>query len=297
MSFNVTTKRDVVKPLQYVEEGTTAATYGVTPSSPVFVAAGINSEINLDPAVAYEHVDALGLEDFANSVKTGEAYAFTLRSNFFNSTLAKYGINAAGGTGTIGASLSFLFSKNIDGTEYFTRAVGCRPVSTTLNVARGRWELDMTWHAQEIKDEVSAHGLTTPTFVTAVPTTAPWTHNDSAANPFTWNAITYPERRFSTTITRDLSLLEVNGQLLVQFSKAAHRDISFAVETYKKTTALLTDYYDYTSRAASYVLKSATSTLSFTNARLTDYREVQAATNRDPAIESITGFAESCNLT
>ena len=296
MPTNITTKRDIVKPLQYVEEGTTAATFGVIPSSPTFTAAGVNVEINTDPRTAYERINALGTEDIVNSVKTGEAYGFTLKSNIFNSTFAKYGISAVGGTGTIGASLTFVFSRNIDGTEYFTKMVGCRPMSTTLSVARGPWELDMTWLAQEIQDETTT-GITGATFVTAPPTTAPWTHSDSGANPLTWNSVAYPERRFSTTITRDLALLEVNGQVLIQFSKAANRAISFSADVYKKDTTLLTDYYDHTSRSASYVVKSATSTITYTNARLTDVNERHAGSDFTGEIIAITGLSENVSIT
>ena len=39
------TTQDIVKPLQYIEEGTSEATFGVMPTSPTFVAAGINTDI------------------------------------------------------------------------------------------------------------------------------------------------------------------------------------------------------------------------------------------------------------
>lgn len=294
MSFLVTTRRDIVKPLQFVAEGTSAATYGVTPTSPTFIAAGINTEITLDPNILYEKILALGLEDYADSIKTQENYAFSLKSKIFNTTLAKQCVNAVSAAGTAAEHLSFLYSKYIDGTEYFTRMVGCRPISATLSVSRALWELDMTWHTQEIKDEVTAHGLTSPTFITAVPTNTPLIHSD-AANPFTWNAIVYPERRFSMTVTRDLSLLEINGNVLVQFSKVANRNISFNIDSYKKSTILLTDYYDQTKRTASYKI-GASEVMTFTSAVITDYSESHSGSTNDAAIESLTCEAKAVNI-
>jgi hypothetical protein len=289
MSFNVTTSRDIVKPLQFVEEGTTAAAYGITPTSPAFIAAGINTEISVDPTVVSEQIRALALEDYADSVKVTENYAFTLRSNILNSVLAKYGFNAVGATGTIGASLTFLFSKNIDGVENYTIMRGCRPVSTTLSVNRGLAVLEQTWHAKDIAKEVTAHGLTTPTFITAVPSGSPYNHTGQV-NPFTYNSIVYPERSFSSTVTRDLSLLEVNGALQVLFSKAAVRNISWNVETYKKSIVLKDEMHDQTKRVMTYKLGTA-ETITYTDAQITSYSERHTGGDSTAAIESIGGIA------
>lgn len=293
MSFNVTTRKDIVKPLQYVAEGTTAATYGVPPTSPTFIAAGINTEITLDPNIVSEKILALGLEDYADSVKTQENYAFTLKSNIYNTTLAKYGVQAVNAAGTIAEHLTFLYSKYIDGTEYYTQIVGCKPISTTLSVARGLWELDMTFHCQEIKDETTS-AIAGATFISSIPSNTPLAHND-VANPFTWNSTTYPERRFSMTVTRDLSLLEINGNVLVQFAKAAKRNISFNIDSYKKSATLLTDHYGHTQRTASYKI-GASETITFTNAKIIDYSESHSGTNNDAAIESLTCEAENVTI-
>lgn len=290
MSFVPTTARDIVKPLQFVEEGTTAATYGVTPTSPTWTAAGINVEITTDPNIVSEKIRALGSEDYADSVKTQENYAFTLKSKMLNTTLAKYGISAVSGTGTIGASLSFTFSKYIDGTENYTRMVGCRPISTTISVNRGLWDLDMTFHCQEIKDETTS-AVAGSTYVSAIPSGSPLTHYDQAS-PFTWNSASFMDRSYSLTVTRDLSLLEINGAVLVQHSRAALRNISWSAEVYKKSTALLTDHYDQAERTFTYKIGSG-ETITHTNARITSYRESHSGSNSDPQIESISGEASA----
>lgn len=290
MSFVPTTARDIVKPLQYVEEGTTAATYGTTPTSPTWTAAGINVEISVDPRSVSEKIRALGSEDYADRVKTQENYAFTLKSKMLNTTLAKYGIQAASGTGTIGAHLSFLFSQYIDGTEYYTRMVGCKPISTTISVNRGLWDLDMTFHCQEIKDETTS-GVAGSTYVTAIPSGSPLAHNDQAS-PFTWNSVSYMDRSFSMTVTRDLSLLEVNGNVLVQGARAAMRNISWSSEVYKKNATLFTEHADQTERTFTYKIGSA-ETITLTEATITGYRQNHSGSDSDPVIESLSGEAKS----
>jgi hypothetical protein len=297
MSFLTTSSRDIVKPLQYVEEGTTAATYGVTPtSSPAFTAAGINTEISLDPAIVSEQIRALGSEDFADIVKTQEAYAFTLRSNILNTTLAKYGTQAVGATGTIGASLSFLFSKFIDGVEYYTIMKGCRPISTRLSSARGLWTLEQTYHCKEIIKEINTAnaGLTTPTFITTIPAGAPLKHQD-VANPFTYNSIVYPERSFNLTVTRDVATLQINGQLQDQYSEAAVRSIAWDAEVYKKTTIIKDEYHDQTKRVFTYKI-GASETITLTDAVITGYNERHVGGSTDAAIETISGTARTVGI-
>ena len=290
MSFVPTTARDIVKPLQFVEEGTSASTYGTTPTSPTWTAAGINVEITTDPRTVSEKIRALGSEDYADKVKTQENYAFSLKSKMLNTTLAKYGISAASGTGTIGAHLSFLFSKYIDGTENYTRMVGCKPISTTISVNRGLWELDMTFHCQEIKDETTS-GVAGSTYITSIPSGSPLNHSDQAS-PFTWNSVSFMDRSFSMTVTRDLALLEVNGNVLVQGARAALRNISWSAEVYKKNTSLATDHYDAAERTFTYKIGSA-ETITFTEAAITSYRESHSGSNTDAAIESLSGEAKS----
>jgi len=293
MSFNITTARDITKPLQYVEEGTTAALYGVSPSSAAFVAAGINTEITLDPNVVSEQIRALGLEDFADIVKTQEAYAFSLRSNILNTTLAKYGTEAVGGTGTIGASLLFAFSYSLDGTQNYALLRGCRPVSTTLSVNRGLWTLDQTWHAKSINKEVATAngGLTTPTFVTAVPSGSPLKHQDGVS-PFNWNSVVFSERSFSITVTRDLALLESNGDVQVLFSKAANRSITWSAEVYKESAVIKDDYHDQQKRVLTYKV-GASDVATLTDSVITGLTQRHTGGDSSALIESLTGVART----
>ena len=105
-AHNVTTKKDIVKPLQYTQESasiiTGPTTYGVTPtSSPTFVAAGLNTEITINPDIVHQDVDALGSEDIVDAVKTGELYTFTTRFNPTDTVLLNYGLVAGAGTGNL----------------------------------------------------------------------------------------------------------------------------------------------------------------------------------------------------
>jgi hypothetical protein len=300
-AHNVTTKKDIVKPLQYVQEAantvTTPTSYGTTPTaSPTFVAAGLNTEITLNPDVVHQDVDVLGSEDVVDAVKTGELYTFTTRFNPTDSVLINYGLVTGAGTGTIDASLSFIFSERLDGTENYTILKGCRPTSTTLSLERGTWGVDMTWICKEITTPSATHGLTTPTFV-SIPTASPLTHTDAGADPFAWNSVATPERRFSTTVTREMAVLSVNGSSTITFAKPTSRRVEFSVDAFVKNTTLLADFKTKTARGATYTFSTSPSkVLTYTNCVLSSWSSAKSATTTDAFVESITARAEGLTI-
>jgi hypothetical protein len=135
--------------------------------------------------------------------------------------------------------------------------------------------------------------LTTPSFITVPPSGSPFKHQDSAT-PFTWNSVVFPERSFSTTVTRDLSLLEVNGQVQVVFSKSAQRNISWNAETYKKSNVIKDDYHDQLKRAMIYSVGGQAMT--YVDALITGFSTNHSGSSSDAQIESISGQAKGVTL-
>lgn len=303
-AHNVTTKQDIVKELQFVTEGdsvSNAALYGVTPNSSTFALVGNNTEISINPDVQHMDVNVLGSEDIIDAVKTQSLYAFTLRNNPVDLTLWKYLWNSSG-TGALSSdsSLSFTYSFNLDGTEYFQHMRGCRPTSGTLSISRGMWEQNMTFIAKDITVPATSTGDGgTPVYQTSETSSSPIVHSDGGGNPFTWNSVTYGERSFSTTVNRNMAVMAVNGENDITYTKATDRSITFTADVFSGTasneTAMYTDYEAKNARAASYKFNSTGPvTLTYANAIITDYSHTHAAGSTDALIESITARAESC---
>lgn len=300
---NLTTKRDIVKELQFVTEGdsvTDASLYGSTPSSSTFALAGNNTEINIQPDVQHMDVSVLGSEDVIDAVKTQSLYAFTLRNNPISLTLWKY-LWQSSGTGLVSpdASLSFTYSYYLDGTEYYQHMRGCRPTSGTLSVSRGMWDQTMTFVCKDITIPNTTDGNTgTPSYQTTETSTAPILHSSGGGSPFTWNAVTYGERSFSTTVTRNMAVMAVNGETDITYTKATDRSITFTADVFAGTasneTTLYTDYEGKTARSASYKFNSSGPvTLTYANCVITDYGFTHSAGSSDALIETITARAES----
>lgn len=298
---NITTGRDIVKELQFVTEGdsvTSPALFAVTPTSSTFALVGLNTEINVQPDVQHMDVSVLGSEDVIDAVKTQSLYAFTIRNNPVDLTLWKYLWNASGGATTCpDSSLSFTYSYYLNGTEYFQHLRGCRPTSGTLSVSRGMWDQSMTFVCKDITVPATTTGDSgTPSYQTAETSSSPLVHSDNSGTAFTWNSVVYPERSFSTTVTRNMAVMAVNGETDITYTKATDRNISWTADVFAGTasnvTTMYTDYEAKTARAFTYKVNGSI-TLTYANNIITNYSYVHAAGSSDALIERVSGRAES----
>lgn len=303
-AHNITTKLDIVNPLQYIGEGDTEATpanYGVTASNPTYLIVGNNTIIN--PSIDIGHVDVVGLgsEDLLDYTgPTSKAYAFSIRYHPINLTLWKYLWNAsAAGTVNPRESLSFFYSYYLNGTKYFRYIRGARPTSGTLSIARGIWDCEMTFIAKNITTPATTEqDVGTPVYVTTETTSAPIMHTDGGGSPFTLGGVVYGERRFSTTCARSVSIMDVNGETDLVYTKLNDRRISWAADVFigksGSETAIETAFKAKTKLAMTYKFNSTGPvTLTTANNVITSYNETFDAANTDAVIASITGTSES----
>jgi len=302
-AHNIQSKRDFVKVLQYVGEGdtvTTPANYGAAITSPTFIAVGKVTDINLQPDIQHSDTDVLGNEDVIDAVKTMENYTFTISFEMINTTLINYAYSASGGgTGSIDESLTMMFSEYLDGTENFTAMYGCRPTSCTVNLDRGIWTATMTFMCKEITlpSATSPWSASTPVHASET-SSATLTHTDSGADPFTWNSVAYPESKFSSTVTRGMSVQAVNGTAKIIYCKASTRRIDFSVDAFVKAVTLETDWLAKTERTAGYSISTAPNDdFAFVDCVITSYSRQKTASNADGFRESITARVGSVSIT
>lgn len=292
MSYTPSVQSDFVNQPQYLEE----STFGTTPGTPTYVAPGYVTDLTVNKGITIEEVAQIGEFDIQDTVKVAEDGEFTITYNIFNSTLPKYGINLPSGAGTIDTPLSFIWSKNINGVEYYQTATGCRAISTSMKVERGLWEVTQTFKCQQISIPSSTEPDAGATYA-PVPTTAPWSHDDMGASAFVWNSVTYDTRSLTIDVTYDLGLLEVNGQLLIQNSIPAKRTISFSADVYQRNDVLATDHDAHNKRTATVAVDTGVADFTLTNAWIESHDPTASASSTDLIIESISGRAESVALT
>ena len=303
-AHNITTKLDIVNPLQYIGEGDTEATpanYGVPPTNPTYLIVGNNATIT--PSIDIAHVDVAGLGsenllDYTGPIS--KAYAFSIRFHPINLTLWKYLWQAsAAGTVNPRESLSFFYSYYLNGAKYFRYINGARPTSGTLSIARGIWDCEMTFIAKNITTPTTTEqDPGTPVYLTVETSTAPIMHTDGGGSPFTLGAVVYGERRFSISCARSVSIMDVNGETDIIYTKLNDRRVSWSADVFigksGSETAIETAFKAKTKLAMSYKFNSVGPiTLTTANNVITSYNEVFDAGNTDAVIASVTGTSES----
>lgn len=302
-NFNIQTKRDIVKTLQYKGEGNTVSTpanYAAAIVDPTFTAVGKVTDINLQPDIQHMDSDVLGNEDVIDAVKTGEMYAFQISFQMRNTSLINYAFSpSGGGVGSIDESLTFMFSEYISGVENFTAMYGCRPTSCSATLDKGVWTANMTFIAKQITlpSATSPWAAQTPTYASE-PAGSAMTHSGAGADPFTWDTTPYPESRFTCNVTRGMAVQSVNGVNQIIYCKASTRRIEFSVDAFVKNTTLETDWLAKTERTAGYSIStSPNADFAFVDCVITSYNRQKSASSADAFRESVTARAGSATIT
>jgi hypothetical protein len=279
--------------LQYIEE----VTFGVTPaSSPTLLSAGEIESVNENTELAMKRYRSLGSEDVYEFLKNGTLHSFEIEYQPLSSALIKYGSQAqGGGAGSIDKSLSFLYSEDINDIENFTLYKGCRSDQIAVEVVNEAVKVTQNFICKEITTPSTSHGLTAPVFAGAN-TAAPWTGADGGSNPFTHNSLNYDVDKFKFTVNRALDAIRPNGETLIKFLVPTIRTITGEFDVVRKDTVLIADCKALTKRPASYVLKAATSTATFTDLVLIGVATSRPATATEALRDSFKFEAESISV-
>ena len=131
-------QKDVVKHPQFVNEGTSLATYGITPTNPSFKAAGQRSMIT--PAFEPEFID----NDFGGNIdrqgviKVREKNTLTYKGRLMETDidLLRWAMNKPAAGNTPAQHRTWMDSYNNNaGTEVYRVFKGCKVISSSLTIA------------------------------------------------------------------------------------------------------------------------------------------------------------------
>jgi hypothetical protein len=279
ITFPLTGHWQLTKPIQYVAEGITPATFGVTPTaSPTFLLAGAITDITEGININATQYRTLGTRSYYKNLSYGHAYTFELGFSPDNHTLLKYGSEEEVGVGTIAESLTFLkaIKMNSAGTlvEHFIFYRGSRMNVLDISIAGQMVEVNTSWLCRQISTPSITSGLTTPVFKAKGDLTqTPWTHLQNGTNPLTLNSVVYPCTQFHINWNNNIAVDQVNGQDLVDQLTQGNRDITGDFTVVVGNTLLEADLHanPTPARTGVYVLKSTatTSTINLTNLSIT----------------------------
>jgi hypothetical protein len=279
ITFPLTGHWQITKPIQYVAEGITPATFGVTPTAaPQFLLAGAITDITEGININSTMYRTLGTRSYYKALSYGHAYTFELAFSPDNHTLLKYGSEEDNGVGTIGESLTFLKAMKMNAAgslvEHFIFYKGCRMNVLDISIAGQMVAVNSSWLCRQITTPATSSGLTTPGFkIKSDLTGRPWTHLENGTNPLTINAVTYPCTQFHINWNNNIAVDQVNGQDLVDQLTQGNRDITGDFTVVVGNTVLEADLNvnPMPARSGTYVLNSTatTSTITLTNLSVT----------------------------
>lgn len=279
-----------VKHPQWVAE----LTEGTTPTaSPTFVSLGAVKSTSIKINGNFVDVAQLGAEDLITIVQGQQDYETQFKLSAVNSSgiitrlIGAY--NYATPAGTINESISIVFSIYLNGTENYIFCKGSRIKEGSISMDIGKeTEITVSFTHTSISTPASSHGLTTPTFA-SLPTGAVWDWISGGTTPVSWNASGILCKKVSINIARNSKPDYTLGNLDPHSSQAHGRRISGDFTTLWTNTTLETDFKASTARTLAVILKTATSTITVTGAKITDY-------SRDGDIGSDEAIIESCTF-
>ena len=279
-----------VKHPQWVAE----ATEGTTPTaSPSFTSLGAVKSAAIKINGNFVDVAQLGAEDLITIVQGQQDYETQFKLSAVNSSgiitrlIGAY--NYATPAGTINESISIVFSIYLNGAENYIFCKGSRIKEGSISLDVGKeTEITVSFTHTSISTPNPSHGLTTPNFA-SLPSGSVWDWVSGGTTPVSWNASGILCKKISINIARNSKPDYTLGNLDPHSSQAHGRRISGDFTTLWTNTTLETDFKAGTARTLAVILKTATSTITVTGAKITDY-------SRDGDIGSDEAIIESCTF-
>lgn len=288
MSYVRTFPGLIQKRLQYIEE----ASYGVTPSAaPTFISAGKIKRLSFNIDAQVERYRTLGLRKVSDFLNTGQMTSFELEYQPIDTTLMAYGINDPNGTGTIEKSLSFLYSKLIDGVEHYFIIKGAKTDQISIEVTKEAVNVTQSFLAREAITPITTTnaGFTTPTFATA-PTGKPWVGRDGGGSVFIYDGTAWDTPRLSCEVAWNLDPGQPIGQDLIKFLDPTNKDCNLDFDVWQKDTTFIADLKSENRVDLSYTLNAATSAIvTMTNFGNESYELEEDADSNETTTEPASG--------
>lgn len=238
MSYEPNSNIDVTRNVLFVEE----TAYGVTPTNPTFINAGIANTISWKKSPQHQSVDILGSIDSYGEYKFGNDYTVDLKYYLTDTVLLKYGTELPGGVGTIEKSLTLFISKKLNNVESFRLLQGCITSSLTLDYSKIPL-VSQTFQCSNITKWMSLAELQaliggTPVYPAAL-SVDPWTSLGAGTlQPLSINAVPYEIEKFTFTVARSILIQQPIGNPNPLRIKAGKRKVTAAFTTWEKDNVL-----------------------------------------------------------
>jgi hypothetical protein len=299
MSLYPSISSNVVKTVEYVEEGTTPGVFGNLPSSPAMKWIGVDMQYDDSADMKQILLRNLGSEDLAYVLQGEQMFEVSLDYAMQNSTFLKYLVNAqGGGSGSIDASLSLGIAPKINNVTNYLIASGCRPDSGSIKWTLGK---EIRVSMKLLAQSIAAYTSTAPSGITwaSDPGTNPWKWTDPGASGVTIAGSSYDFTSITVNVNRNLAKIFTIGNGQLQYLPPTVRDITGDITIMFENTGNYGAMLFNTPMTFVLPLKAGTSTLTLSNTFFQKQSKSIKVGKGDSAIiyEKYTWVAESGTVT
>jgi hypothetical protein len=276
---------------QYAAE----TTQGTPNANAAYKLAGYTQSITPDYQAEHQDDALFGKYDWQSSVQLGRIWRWTIVFSPYDGDLLKRGTLLPAGAGTAEEALTFVEGTLINGVLNYRLHYGSIISSVTGQINRGGFRMTHTYESTDVSDWITAHGLTSPDFVTLaeVPTTDPWSHLTPGTDPITIAGTATDIQDIRWDINWNLAKMQPNGVFSYKYAEVSSRRVTLSLTAWLKNNLLRGYVKNYTKLDVAVKLNSGGTPLTFTfkDCVFDRYAQPQSAGGNAFATETITGMA------
>ena len=297
----IITHRNLKKKPQWVAEGITASTYGVTPTNPAFDDIGQDASLveSSNPTVAPNRI--AGDVDRKETTKTFEDNSVKLMFKVLDTDKAflQWLMNKPNGAGTPDESRTLFYTYDDDGgDEIFHIFKGCKPMDYSLSFDTEGYLMCESTLSFFTVTETTGTTITLGTGSYAThPTSTPLTHKDGTTNPFTYDGTVHNIESFTISGSYTAAGQKVLGTETHLYQVPSQRSVSGSAVLYKQDGALQEAARNAVEEDVTFIIDSGNITLGLTKFKFMPSGEDLKGDNSEATKENKSWEASTATIT
>ena len=298
-AFEPSTQRDIKSPIQFVTEGITPATYGVTPENPAFTQALFDAALvdNVVPTTVPKHNVGNPDMEGMDIVRIAQDFAIRGKLRSTDEDFLRWAMSKpTDAVNTPDESKTLMFSEDIGGVTKWNVYKGTKPAGCNLTVPNAGYITAEVLGSYRLFEEITVTQVAaltgTGSRITAS-SGSPLTHKDTT---FQYNGLFRAFRTITVSVAYDMSPVDSSGDIVDIFKRPTKRRITGSISLFKQNSLIQQDAREQRSRSANLELSSGFS-LGFGGFRFLPSGEERTSEVSDSVIETKSFTADTLTVT
>lgn len=297
-AFEQSTQRDIKSPIQFVTEGITPATYGVTPENPAFTQALYDAALvdNVVPTTVKAHQVGAVDREGVTIVRQAQDLAMRGKIRGADESFLYWAMSEPNDAlGSPDESKTILQAEDIGGVAKWNAYRGVKPSGCNLTIPNNGFLMAEVLASYKSFAELAVAELNalvgTGSKITAS-TGHPLNHNGVL---FTYDGTVYAFRTATISVAYDMAPVDSSGSVVDLFKRPTMRRITGSIAVFKKNSTLQADARSQTPKVVTLKL-SSTMTIILDGFRFLPSGEERTSDVSDSVIESKSFEADRLSI-